>query len=99
MGAIHLWDINYAAKAWHQFLIYIGYTVFAFLMNTFCNAFLPFFNQMALIWSLAGFTIISIVVLITSRHNYADAEYVFGGFDNETGWPGKSLSKSCGSLD
>ena len=87
VGTISLWDTSYAPQRWHQFLIYIGYTLFAFLMNTFANAFLPFFNQMALTWSLAGFTLISIVVLITGRHNYADADYVFGAFDNETGWP------------
>lgn len=37
-------------------------------------------------WSLLSVVIISIVVLATSN-SFNSAGYVFGGFENETGWP------------
>lgn len=77
----------YESKPWHQFLIYIGYTLFAFFVNAFANRLLPLVNQAALWWSLVGFVVICITVLACASPEYADARYVFGGFYNGTGWP------------
>ena len=89
VGVIALYDPTYSAQRWQQFLIYIGYTVFAFLVNAFANKLLPHVNKTALIWSLGGFAIICITVLATSSPNYADASFVFTDFVNQTGWPGE----------
>lgn len=87
VGIISLENPNYSAERWQQFLIYIGYTLFAFIMNTFGNVILPYFNKGAFIWSVSGFVIICITVLATSSPNYAPADFVFRDFINETGWP------------
>lgn len=91
VGIISLYDASYVPQRWHQFLIYIGYTVFAFLVNTFMNSFLPLFNQAAFSWSVLGFIVIMITVLACSAPHYATPSFVFGNFINETGWPGELL--------
>lgn len=78
---------DYEPKAWHQFLIYIGYTVLAFAINAFLNRLLPLITQAAFIWSITGFVVISITVLACASPNYQSAKYVYGNFDNETNWP------------
>lgn len=78
---------GYEPKRWHQFLIYIGATLITFAINAFGNRLLPVVNQVALIWSIAGFIIISIAVLACAAPDYATAEYVFTNFTNSTGWP------------
>lgn len=89
IGVIALENPSYESQRWHQFLIYIGYTLFAFLVNAFGNKLLPYFNQGAFIWSVGGFIVICVTVLATSSPNYASAEFVFTDFINTTGWPGK----------
>lgn len=90
IGVIALESPGYVSQRWHQFLIYIGYTMFAFVLNAFANKLLPYVNQAALIWSLSGFFIICITVLATSSPDYADVDFTFRLFINQTGWPGNS---------
>lgn len=87
LGVISLLHPEYEAKSWHQFLIYIAYTLAAFFINAFMNRLLPYFNKAAFLWSLAGFAIICITVLSCATPNYQSASFVFGGFINESGWP------------
>ncbi|KAL9077267.1 MAG: hypothetical protein Q9157_003458 [Trypethelium eluteriae] len=84
---IALENPNYEPKPWHQFLIYIGYNIFAFLLNAFGNSILPYVNKVAITWSIAGFVIISITVLACSSPHYASGDFVFRDFINKTGWP------------
>ena len=67
--------------------IYIGYNVIAALVNAFGNSALPYINQAAIVWSIAGFVIITITVLATASPDYNSADFVFREFLNETGWP------------
>lgn len=87
VGVIALYHPDYTAERWHQFLIYIAYTIAAFLINAFMNDLLPYINKGAITWSIAGFIIISITVLGCASPNYASAKFVFADFINETGWP------------
>jgi len=87
LGIIALEDPSYEPQRWHQFLIYIGYNIFAFLINAFLNSALPHVNKAAIIWSIMGFVIISITVLACASPNYSSGAFVFGSFINETGWP------------
>lgn len=87
IGIIALYDDAYEPQRWHQFLIYLGYTFAAFLVNAFCNHLLPHINKAAVLWSISGFVIISITVLACASPNYNSGDFVFRGFDNETGWP------------
>lgn len=78
---------GYVTQRWHQFLIYVGYNVMAFLINAFWNSKLPYINKAAIIWSVTGFAIISITVLACASPNYSQAQFVFADFINNTGWP------------
>lgn len=78
---------EYEFKNWHQFLIYLGITAIAFTINAFFYTLLPRINGFALIWSIAGFFIISITLLVCAAPDYATPEYVFATFINTTGWP------------
>lgn len=87
LGIISLLNPGYESKAWHQFLIYIAYTLAAFFLNAFANRLLPYFNKAAFLWSLSGFTIICITVLACATPNYQSGSFVFGGFINDVSWP------------
>ena len=82
MGVISFMNQDYAPQRWHQFLIYIGYNLVAFLLNAFGNSLLPYVTKGAFAWSITGFVIISITVLACSSPNYASGKFVFTEFIN-----------------
>lgn len=87
VGVITLMKPTYETHAWHQFLIYIGYNLVAFLINAFMMSTLPLVTKTAFIWSITGFVVISITVLACASPNYNTGYIVFREFINETGWP------------
>ncbi|KAJ5825375.1 hypothetical protein N7474_002513 [Penicillium riverlandense] len=87
VGCISLMHQDYVAKRWHQFLIYIGLTVGAFVINAFGNAILPLLYRGAFTWSIGGFAIVSITVLACASPDFNSAYFVFCDFVNKTGWP------------
>jgi amino acid transporter len=87
VGVITFMQPEYEARAWHQFLIYIGYNLVAFLINAFMTMTLPIITKAAFLWSIAGFVVISITVLACASPNYSSGDFVFREFINETGWP------------
>ena len=87
IGIISLYNESYTPQRWHQFLIYLGYNLVAFLVNAFCNSILPYINKAAISWSILGFVVISITVLACASPNYNSGDFVFRDFVNETGWP------------
>lgn len=80
-------DPSYEVVRWHQFLIYIGYNLAAFLINAYMTRLLPLITKSAFIWSILGFVVISITLLATADDGYSSAEFVFTEFINTTGWP------------
>lgn len=87
LGVVSLYNPDFEAQRWQQFLLYIGYTVVALFINVFTSRALPIINQAAFYWSVLGFVVISITVLATGSPNYQSAEFVYGGFINDVGWP------------
>ncbi|CAD6589621.1 MAG: hypothetical protein ASARMPRED_004145 [Alectoria sarmentosa] len=83
VGVISFTNQNYVPQRWHQFLIYIGYNLIAFLLNAFGNSLLPYVTKGAFFWSITGFVIISITVLACSSPDYASGKFVFTTFINE----------------
>ncbi|KAF2124686.1 amino acid transporter [Dothidotthia symphoricarpi CBS 119687] len=86
-GLISLFHPDFSMEPWQQYLIYVAWTLIAFVVNAFLNRLLPYVNRTAFFWSVAGFGIICITVLACASPNYATAEFVFTDFINETGWP------------
>ncbi|KAH8690276.1 amino acid/polyamine transporter I [Talaromyces proteolyticus] len=87
LGVISLVHPNYESKNWHQFFIYIAFTIISFIVNAFMNSILPPIMKGAFIWSIAGFAVVSIAVLACKAQGYNSAYLVFCQFINETGWP------------
>ena len=87
VGIISFMTPAYTAQRWHQFLIYIGYNLFAFLLNAFGALILPMFTKAAFIWSIAGFAIICITLLACASPDYQSGSFVYRDFINQTGWP------------
>ena len=87
IGLISLMHPSYESERWHQFLIFIAYSLIGFLVNAFATALLPLANKTSFCWSISGFVIICIVVLATASPNFADGSWVFGKFINNTGCP------------
>lgn len=86
-GLISLFHPDFTIKPWQQYLIYVAWTLIAFVINAFMNRLLPYLNRGAFIWSISGFAIICITVLACSSGSYASADFVFTEFINTTGWP------------
>ncbi|KAK0382815.1 hypothetical protein NLU13_9910 [Sarocladium strictum] len=87
INIISLCDRSYDAKPWHQFLIYIAFSLIALVINVFGTRLLPAFTKSAFIWSLVGFVVISITILACASPDYQSGDFVYGNFINETGWP------------
>ncbi|KAI1088971.1 amino acid transporter [Rostrohypoxylon terebratum] len=87
INIISLLHSDYESKPWHQFLIYIGFTVIALFINAFSTRLLPLFTKAAFFWSLTGFVVISITILACASPNYQSGAFVYGEFINEVGWP------------
>lgn len=84
---ISLFNPAYEPEAWHQFLIYIAFTLVALVVNAFLNRVLPYVTKAAFFWSITGFVVISITVLACSAPNYQSGSFVYGNFINDVGWP------------
>jgi choline transport protein len=78
---------TFTPHPWQQFLLYLAYTLIAFLINAFATRLLPYVTQTAFIWSIVGFVVISITLLACASPTYQPASFVYGDFINETGWP------------
>jgi choline transport protein len=87
VNLLYLFNADYDAQPWHQFLIYIAYTLVALVINMFLTRALPHITKAAFFWSLAGFIIISITILACSSPKYQSGTFVYGQFVNRTGWP------------
>ncbi|KJZ71615.1 hypothetical protein HIM_09009 [Hirsutella minnesotensis 3608] len=78
---------GYEAKPWHQFLIYIGFTVLALFVNAFFTRLLPYFTKAAFYWSIGGFVVVTVTVISCASPNYQSGTFVYGNFINQVGWP------------
>ncbi|KAH8677654.1 amino acid/polyamine transporter I [Xylariales sp. PMI_506] len=87
LNIIALFNADYESKPWHQFLIYIAFSLAALVINAFANRLLPLVTKAAFYWSVAGFIIISITILACASPNYQSGAFVYGSFINEVGWP------------
>ncbi|TKY85536.1 hypothetical protein EX895_005698 [Sporisorium graminicola] len=86
VGIIALLHENYEQKTWHIFLVYVVFSIGAWLINAFGVRILDSLNRVAMIWSLVGAVVIMITCLARASPDYQDAKFVFGKFVNETGW-------------
>ncbi|ORX37439.1 amino acid permease [Kockovaella imperatae] len=87
VGIISLWYPDYEAQRYQTFLIYMAFTIGAFLLNMYCVKILPFVEHSAFIWSLVGIVVVIITLLACQHGDYQSGKAVFATFTNQTGWP------------
>lgn len=78
---------SFHATPWQRFLLYIAVDVIAFAYNLFANRFLSLLNKWNMFFTLAGFIMSLVTILVCAAPNFQSAKFVFGGFVNESGWP------------
>lgn len=77
---------SYEITPWRTYLIFCGVSTFTILLNIYGYHILGRWNEGALLWSVLGCFVLSVVILATSEKN--DASFVFTDFANTTGWNG-----------
>ncbi|BGP56310.1 hypothetical protein JCM8202v2_003925 [Rhodotorula sphaerocarpa] len=87
LGAYALAHPEYNSESYQTVIVFIGFILIAVAINIFLPRGLPLINSAALIWSLAGAFTIFVVVLATASPNFQSGSFVFGGWENQTGWP------------
>lgn len=78
-----------------DFIMYILMTSIAFAVNLWMSSRLPSLHKFALFSSIIGLVVIPVIALMCSRSHWAELSFVFGGFINETGWPGRYMRAHC----
>jgi choline transport protein len=96
LGIKVLWnnDWPYASTGWTEFLVYVAITFLFTIVNLVgCRKeqVLPWFNNFVGIWFAGLFVAISIAMLAAvgskADLHYQPASFVFGAWQNQTGWP------------
>ncbi|TXT08344.1 uncharacterized protein COLE_05268 [Cutaneotrichosporon oleaginosum] len=86
MGVLVLWSDTLPAR-WHEFALIISFVMASFVLNAFAVRALPALDWFSGVWSVAGMTLIMVVLLFCSRGEYQPPKTVFTTFTNNTGWP------------
>ncbi|MCO5549742.1 hypothetical protein L7F22_003215 [Adiantum nelumboides] len=86
---VQLYHPNFIPGVWFLFAIYMGFTLYAVIINIFGIKLLDKMNSAALFWSLFGCFITFITLLATAgaKGSLNDGKFIFTTFLNFTGWP------------
>lgn len=77
---------DYVIERWHTTLCIIASCLFCTTLGAFGSRLISFLNRISLVWSIGGFLIISLVLLIESRGQYNTGEQALVEIVNESGW-------------
>lgn len=102
IGIYGLLHGSYEFQSWHIFVSYQCINVSLTFFNLWSGP-LPTLGQMGLYISLASF-FLTFVISLVSRSNYTDtpwlsAGYIFGHFENNTGWNSKGMAFIVGLIN
>jgi amino acid transporter len=87
MGIIALMHPTFESRPYQIFLLYLGMTLLAYLLNTFAVRLLPWLDTGAMVWSMLGIVTVMITLLACASGSYQPAKAVFATWTNTTGWP------------
>jgi choline transport protein len=90
LGLLYSRDPGHSPSRLIQYFLYIIFTLIGLANNYWMSSKLPTLNKAAWYWSILGFVAVPTIGYLFSVQPLADASFVFGYFDNRTGWPGKS---------
>lgn len=78
---------SFFPERYQTWLIYVGIVLSGGVFNTFCIKIMPIYTKATLYWSITAFFIFIIVIVSTTDNDKrAKASWVFGGFNNDSGW-------------
>lgn len=102
VGMHSLLHKNYEYKRWHLFVCYQCINVTLTFFNLWSGP-LPTIGQFGFYISLAAFGLTLVISLVT-RSNYTEepwfsAHYIFGHFENNTGWSSKGMAFIVGLIN
>ncbi|KAJ5698041.1 hypothetical protein N7462_000046 [Penicillium macrosclerotiorum] len=74
-------------QAYQTFLIFLAITLLTHAISAFCNKWLPWLETFAIFWTIAGLMAIVICLLVIAKGGRREADWVFGNFEPQAGWP------------
>ncbi|KAK0638315.1 Choline transport protein [Lasiodiplodia hormozganensis] len=80
---VGIWE----ATTWQTFLTFLAITFLANATSSLGNRYLPYIDTAAIYWTFAGVLAIIITVLARAKGGRRSAEWVFGDFEPQSGWP------------
>ncbi|SPC67525.1 related to GABA permease [Ustilago sp. UG-2017b] len=90
MAAISQFRNNqWTPQAWQTILTFWACMLIAAIVNAYGVKFnyLDRLNTLSFYWTAAGTLIIAITILVRAKDGRKDAEFVFAGWENTSGWP------------
>jgi len=89
---------TYVPEPWKWYLIYIGVTIIAFVLNVFGGKVLSILENFIMIFHVLFFFAILISTAVLPKGNWQPAEFVFGYFANGTGWDSNVIAWGIGMV-
>ncbi|KGO44536.1 Amino acid/polyamine transporter I [Penicillium expansum] len=74
-------------EAYHVFLIFLAITLLCHAIPAFGNKWLPWLEQFAIFWTIAGVIAIVVCTLVLAKEGRHSADWVFTHFEPLSGWP------------
>lgn len=81
-----LWHPEFEAEAYQTYLIFLGVLLICFSANFLKQKHLDALNTFSIYWTGASVIIVLVTVLAMARNGRASGAFVFGGFEESSGW-------------
>ncbi|KAF7540460.1 hypothetical protein G7054_g1360 [Neopestalotiopsis clavispora] len=75
-----------SGEPYQVFVIFVAVTIFTNLVSSVGNAYLPWIDTFAILWTFAGILTSSICVLAIAKNGRRDAKFVFTHVEANSGW-------------
>lgn len=89
---VTVWHPDFKPQHWQQYLIYVGLIWLAAVLNVFGSRWLPHFNQLVFLISVATFGATTITLFIVARHDHAPVSFIFTDTTSQSGWSSRGFS-------
>ncbi|RMZ86593.1 hypothetical protein DV736_g6183, partial [Chaetothyriales sp. CBS 134916] len=77
----------WTAENYHYYLVFFAITLLCNLISSLGNKWLPLLDTITIFWTFTGVIAIVVCCLAIAREGRHNASYVFGHFENSSGWP------------
>lgn len=92
LSCANLWYPDYVIQRYQQWLVYVLLTWMVAVVNIFGANVIPYVHKLTFIVAVLSLGSTIITLLVCSRNRYPSASWVFGDFQNSTGWESDGLS-------